>query len=473
MSIDQFTHIARDVMKGVVQISTEGLLENDDLTILNPEFSVPAHWNGSGFFIKTKAGEGYILTNGHVVRNACKIEIYSMLTSEEPFSAELVGLVHELEPDIALIRLKPGELERYKEIAGQPPHQLTLGENVKIERGDRVKAIGYPLGMAEPNITGGEITNFIAGSKNSSEKYVTDAAINPGNSGGPSITADGRVIGINTAIIQGADNVGFITPISFASIILENLIHHNEPMLSELGGDIQKNSIALAEYFGQPKAAGVIVTKVIKNGTMDLAGLQEEDVILSINNYEFDRHGIVVRSKENLHHQNIYDVVKLVPIGEEIQISYWRKGKIHKSKGIACKAPSYGIKSQPIITLRRYLKCFGMVMQELSFEVITALESTDHDLQVDFIRRLESDRTWLVVTLFDQDSQADRMGWALGEILVKVQDREIHTLEELREWLHEMRKRGTSKVSIKCASGRLGYFELRDEDFEIKFHKRL
>ena len=469
---DNFTLIAREVMKGVVQINVEGILENDDLTMLNPEFSVPTHWNGSGFFIETEAGEGYILTNGHVIRNACKIEIYSMLTSEEPFSAELVGLVQELEPDLALIRLKSGELERYKEIAGRPPHQLKLAENMKIERGDRIKAIGYPLGMVEPNITGGEITNFISGSKKSSEKFVTDAAINPGNSGGPSIAADGSVIGINTAIIQGADNVGFITPISFANIILENLIHHNEPILSELGGDIQKNSLPISQYFKQPTVEGVVVTKVVKNGTLDLTGVREEDVILRINEHVFDRHGIV-KNKENHHHQNIYDIVKLVPIGEEVTITYWREGKIHKAKGIACKAPSYGIKSQPIIPLRRYLKCFGMVVQELSYETITALESTDHDLQVDFIRRLESDRPWLVVTLFEQESQADKMGWMLGEILVNIEGQAVHSLEDLRETLNQYKSEQKKHLFMKCASGRIGYFELDNDQFDIKFHKKL
>ncbi|MCR9084556.1 MAG: serine protease, partial [Cyclobacteriaceae bacterium] len=152
--------IARRMMSGVVQILVEGYIEEDIQSVLNPSVKIPGIWSGSGFFVKYQDLEGYIVTNAHVVRNAVKIEISSMLTSEERFEAELVGLVKQLEPDVALIKLSEKELQRFKKLAIQPIEYLELREGTNPSRGEMIKAIGYPLGMVEPNITGGEITNF-------------------------------------------------------------------------------------------------------------------------------------------------------------------------------------------------------------------------------------------------------------------------------------------------------------------------
>ena len=88
-------------MSGVVQILVEGYIEEDIQSVLNPSIKIPGVWSGSGFFVKYKELEGYIVTNAHVARNAVKVEICSMLTSEERFEAEVIGLVKKLEPDVA------------------------------------------------------------------------------------------------------------------------------------------------------------------------------------------------------------------------------------------------------------------------------------------------------------------------------------------------------------------------------------
>ena len=100
------------MMSGVVQIHVEGNLEEDIQSVLNPAIKIPGLWTGSGFFVKYENLEGYIVTNAHVARNAVKIEISSMLTSEERFEAEVVGLVKKLEPDVALLKLTYKELQR-------------------------------------------------------------------------------------------------------------------------------------------------------------------------------------------------------------------------------------------------------------------------------------------------------------------------------------------------------------------------
>lgn len=452
--------IARRMMSGVVQILVEGYIEEDIQSVLNPSVKIPGIWSGSGFFVKYQDLEGYIVTNAHVVRNAVKIEISSMLTSEERFEAELVGLVKQLEPDVALIKLSEKELQRFKKLAIQPIEYLELREGTNPSRGEMIKAIGYPLGMVEPNITGGEITNFISGSEFSSERFVTNAAINPGNSGGPSITEDGKVIGLNTAVIVNAENIGFITPASFIKIIIDNLILLSEPQFAGIGGKLQKNAENFNPYLNQTQAKGVIVSKVLDNGFLEAAKIQAKDVILSINKAEFDRHGIVIGKEGLYRHKNIFDVMKLVPIGEEVTINYLRNGKVHQSKARAMPNPEKGIISSPILNEREYLEIFGMVIQPLSFEIIQAIQEVDPFAQIEMLKILDQEKPVLVVTHIHQGTQADQMEWPLGELILKVNEQEVHTLSELKKALKSSKEKS---ILMECQSGTFGYFQLEEE----------
>ncbi|MDP5054654.1 MAG: trypsin-like peptidase domain-containing protein, partial [Congregibacter sp.] len=368
---------ARQMMSGVVQIHVEGYVEEDIQSVMNPAIRVPGFWSGSGFFIRYQGLDGHIVTNAHVVRNAVKLEISSMLTSEERFEVEVVGLVTKLEPDVALIKLTDKEFLRFKALAVQDIEYLELQEDGSPSRGDEIKAIGYPLGMTEPNITGGEVTNFISGSEYSTERFVTNAAINPGNSGGPSISEDGKVVGLNTAVMIDAENIGFITPSSFVKIIIENLLRQNEPDFAAIGGKLQKNSANFNPFLKQSTARGLIVSQVLKNGFIEAANLRPRDVILSINGVEFDRHGIVIGKEGPYRHKNIFDTIKLVPIGTTVEVVYQRNGELCKTTALAMRSPDRGIISSPIIADRTYLEVFGMIIQPLSFEIIEAMRHID------------------------------------------------------------------------------------------------
>lgn len=452
--------VARQMMSGVVQILVEGYLEEDIQSVLNPAIRIPGVWSGSGFFVKYNNLEGYIVTNAHVVRNAIKIEINSMLTSEERFEAQIVGLVKQLEPDVALIKLGEKELRRFKKLAIQPIEYLELRAGSSPSRGETIKAIGYPLGMVEPNITGGEITNFISGSEFTSERFVTNAAINPGNSGGPSINEDGKVVGVNTAVVVNAENIGFITPAGFVKIIIDNLILLNEPQFAGIGGKLQKNSENFNPLLKQSQARGVIVSKVHSNGFLDAAKIQQRDVILSINGIEFDRHGIVIGKEGLYRHTNIFDVMKLVPIGEEVKLKYLRDGKVHHTKASAMPNPEKGIISNPILNEREYEEVFGMIIQPLSFEIIQAIQEVDPYAQIEMLKILDRDTQMLVVTHIHQGTQADEMEWPLGELIIKANDQEIHTLKELRQLLKNSKD---GAVLLECLSGTIGYFQLGEK----------
>jgi S1-C subfamily serine protease len=454
---NDLSDVARQMMNGVVQIQVEGSVEEDIQPVMNPSIKIPGVWLGSGFFVRHKNLEGYIVTNAHVVRNADKIEVSSMLTSEEKFEAELVGLVKKLEPDVALIKLTDKELQRFKMLAIKDIEYLDLWEGASPERGDEVKAIGYPMGMVEPNISGGEITNFISGSEYTTERFVTNAAINPGNSGGPCVSKNGKVVGLNTAVMIDAENIGFITPAGFINIIIENLLQKNEPHFAGIGGKLQKNAENFNPLLKQSVAKGEIVAKVLPNGFLEAAGIQARDVILSIDGVEFDRHGIVIGKEGHFRHKNIYDVVKLIPIGQEVEIIYQRNGEIKTTSAKAMRDPEKGVVSRPIIAERKYIEVFGMIIQELSYEIIEAMRQIDTNAQIDMLQTIDQEKPMLVVTHVHQATQAEEMDWPVGELIIKANEAEIHTLEELQGILD---KNKSGAVLLECRDGRIGYFSV-------------
>ena len=445
------------MMAGVVQIHVEGNLDEDIQSVMNPAIKIPGAWTGSGFFIKYQNLEGYIVTNAHVARNAVKVKVSSMLTSEESFEAEVVGLVKQLEPDVALIKLCDGELKRFKSLAFSDIEYLELKEGSSLSRGEEVKAIGYPMGMVEPNISGGEITNFVSGSEYSTERFVTDAAINPGNSGGPSISRDGKVVGLNTAVMLGAENIGFITPAGFVKIIIDNLLQHNEPLFAGIGGKLQKNASNFNIPLKQTIPKGLIVAKVSDNGFLESAGIQARDVIIAINNIEFDRHGIVIGDEGRFRHKNIFDVIKLIPIGKEVELIYLRDGETSTATARAMRNPEKGIVSHPVVNEREYIEVFGMIIQELSFEIIEAMHEVDPNARIDMLQIIDQEKPALTVTHVYQGTQADEMEWPAGELIINANNQEVHSLTDLKTILNQNKN---GNVLLECRNGRIGYFKV-------------
>ena len=456
---NDFTTVARKMMGGVVQIHVEGNLDEDNQSVMNPAIRISGAWSGSGFFIRYNDLEGYIVTNAHVARNAVKVKISSMLTSEERFEAEVVGLVKQLEPDVALLKLSDSELKRFKSLAFSEIEYLELKEGSSLSRGEEIKAIGYPMGMVEPNISGGEITNFVSGSEYTTERFVTDAAINPGNSGGPSISKDGKVVGLNTAVMIGADNIGFITPAGFVKIIIDNLLLHNEPLFAGTGGKLQKNAINFNALLKQPEPKGVIVASVTGNGFLEAAGIQKRDVIISINGIEFDRHGIVIGKEGHFRHKNIFDVIKLIPIGNEIELTYLRDGKSSTTTAKAMRNPEKGVISHPIVSERDHLDVFGMIIQELSFEIIEAMHEIDANARIDMLQIIDQNKPILAVTHVYQSTQADDMEWPVGELIINANEQEVHSLNDLKTILNQNKN---GNVLLECRNGRIGYFKVEE-----------
>jgi serine protease Do len=221
---------------------------------------------GSGFLIDA---DGFIVTNNHVIEDADQIKV--ILSNDKEFDAELVG--RDPKTDLALIRIKGATKLK----------PLKLGNSNDVKVGTWVVAIGSPFGL-EQTVTAGIVSakGRIIGSGPYDDFIQTDASINPGNSGGPLLNMKGEVVGINTAIIASGQGIGFAIPVNLARGIIDQLKDKGEVTRGWLGVGIQDLTPELADYYNLKAKSGVLVTQVFEGDPADKAGIQVNDIILSV-----------------------------------------------------------------------------------------------------------------------------------------------------------------------------------------------
>ena len=224
---------------------------------------------GSGFIIHP---DGFIVTNNHVVENAESVEV--RLSDDRKFKATIVG--RDPKTDLAVLKIEPPD--------GSLP-VAQLGDSDKLRAGQWAIAIGNPFGL-DRTVTIGHIsaTGRTHVGVTTYEAFIqTDASINPGNSGGPLLNIEGKVIGINTAIVSSGQGIGFSIPINMAREIMTQLISKGRVVRGWLGIVIQELTPELAEGFGVKKDTGVLIADVMKGSPAEKAGLRSGDIIV-----EFD-----------------------------------------------------------------------------------------------------------------------------------------------------------------------------------------
>lgn len=263
---------------------------------------------GSGVIV-TK--DGYLLTNNHVVENAEKVRVVVGEKGEE-FDAKVVGT--DPKTDIAVLKIEGKDKSFPYAIAGD-------SENILV--GDVTLAVGNPFGIGQ-TVTMGIVSATGRASfgpelgLDYQDFIQTDAAINPGNSGGALVDGQGRLIGINTAIVSrtgGNHGIGFAVPINLARSVMESLIEHGRVIRGFMGVNIQDVNPALAEQFDLEKADGAVVTDVTPGSPAEKAGLKSGDVILEFNGKE-------VRDSRLLKLQ-----VAQTPPSQKVPVKVWRDGK--------------------------------------------------------------------------------------------------------------------------------------------------
>ncbi len=270
------------VMPGVVNVSTKShvaVRRNPlfDDPFFRRFFNVPNRPRqqerqslGSGVVVD--ADNGYVITNNHVIDGADEITV--TLRDGRDFTAKLIGT--DPEADLAVIQIDADNLTA-----------LALADSAVLRVGDFVVAIGNPFGLGQ-TVTSG-IVSALGRSGLGLEGYEnfiqTDASINPGNSGGALVTLDGKLAGINTAIVGpsgGNVGIGFAIPSNMVRSIMGQLIEYGEVRRGKLGVLIQQLTPALAELFDVPTSSGVVVSQVLPGSPAEQAGIKPGDIITAV-----------------------------------------------------------------------------------------------------------------------------------------------------------------------------------------------
>ena len=291
--------------------------------------------SGSGVIVDPK---GYILTNNHVIENAREITV--RLSDSRKFSATLVG--RDPKTDLAVLKVQAS--------AALPTAELADSDRLRV--GQWAIAIGNPFGL-DRTVTVGIISATArtrVGVATYENFIQTDASINPGNSGGPLLNVDGKVIGINTAIVASGQGIGFSIPINEAKAVMAQLIAKGRVVRGWLGVAIQDITDELASSFGVREREGVLVADVMKGGPAETAGLRAGDVVVEVN-------GVRVREVPDLQRR----VAGLAP-GERVRIVVVRDGARQPATVTIGEMPS----EEPTVRAQAGEDGFGLHVEPLS-----------------------------------------------------------------------------------------------------------
>src|ERR1700674_3458692 len=223
------------------------------------------------------APDGLVLTNSHVVNGAPRLSVTTV--DGRTLNARVVG--NDPDTDLALLRLD----------AAVTLPVATLGDSKRLRRGQLVIAIGNPLGF-ESTVTTGVVSALGRSLRASNGRLIddliqTDAALNPGNSGGPLVSSSGQVVGINTAVIMGAQGICFAVAANTASFVLGQLVRHGRVRRSFIGVAAQQTAIPRRLWLaaGLTQDSGVIVAAVEPTSPAAQAGLVDGDIIVSLDGH--------------------------------------------------------------------------------------------------------------------------------------------------------------------------------------------
>ena len=254
---------------------------------------------GSGFIIHK---DGYILTNAHVIENSDSVQI--ALSTGGLFKGKLIGM--DKVADLALIKIDSSD----------PLPVIPLGSSKELKPGDWVMAIGSPFGL-DLTVTVGIVSakGRSLGATPYDDFIQTDTPINPGNSGGPLINTQGEVVGINTAVMQMGQGLGFSLPVDLAKKLIPELKTNGKVTRSWLGVSVQDITLADKESLKLGVDQGSLVREVVVDSPAYKAGLKMNDVIVEFN-------GHTINNSRKLPKEVVYTTS-----GEEVSIKLVREGK--------------------------------------------------------------------------------------------------------------------------------------------------
>ncbi len=350
-----------------------------------------ARASGSGVIVDPK---GYILTNNHVVENAREITV--RLSDSRKFTATLVG--RDPKTDLAVLKID----------SPKPLPVAEMGDSDRLKVGQWAIAIGNPFGL-DRTVTVG-IVSATARTRvgvTTYENFIqTDASINPGNSGGPLLNLDGRVIGVNTAIVATGQGIGFSIPINEARLVMNQLIKSGRVVRGWLGVAIQDVTDELSSSFGVRERQGVLIADVIKGGPAEKGGVRPGDVVVELD-------GTKIREVPDLQRR----VANVAP-GETVKLTVVRD------------------KQTVDVTV-----AIGEMPAEDTTVAVVERETDGLGMQVDVLAPDAAERLGLpfsqglIVTDVASGGPADRAGLRRGDVILEVDRRPVMDVPGLRRAL--------------------------------------
>lgn len=422
-----FTQLAREALPAVVNISTSDTLRPPEVEVpeLPPgleEFFGEDFFErffgrrvprprmsslGSGFIIDPA---GYVVTNNHVVARAGEITV--VLQDKTEFEANVVG--RDSRTDLALLKVESDD----------PLPALEWGDSEALEIGEWVVAIGNPFGL------GGTVTAGIISQRGREigagpyDDFIqTDAAINRGNSGGPLLNTEGKVVGVNSAILSptGANiGIGFAIPSSLAKPVVDQLRVRGSVSRGWLGIRIQPVTEELAEALGLPDTKGALVASVEDGSPAESGGIEAGDVVL-----EFG--GDPVEDPRDLSR-----AVAAVPPGKQIEIRLWRD---NRERTIVIR-----VGEMPRETLARAIAPGQLEMAGLSLAELSPDVRERHSIP--------DDLTGVLVTDVEQGSAAAARGFRRRDVITRIADREVNQLDDVVEAMKAARGEHVRSVTV-------------------------
>jgi serine protease Do len=348
---------------------------------------------GSGVIV---SGDGYIVTNAHVIAGAEGIEV--LLADDKRYSATVVG--SDPKSDLAVIRIDARDLPA-----------LPWGDSDRLAVGQYVLAIGNPFGLNQTVTLGivSAVGRANVGIAEYEDFIQTDAAINPGNSGGALVNVRGELVGINTAILSrsgGHLGIGFAVPSKMARAVMRSLIDMGRVVRGWLGVSIQPLTPALASKLGLDEPQGVLLAEVTPDSPAQRAGMQPGDVVIAFAGQQI-RNPTVLRN-----------VVAGTPVGEQVEMTILRDGQRKTLKVVLAEQPDEAARDEdrgaPAVE-RNALS--GMEVRTLTPALASRLG-------------VRADTKGVVVTRVAPGAAAERAGLREGDVIVAIERKPVASAEE-------------------------------------------